>query len=401
MRTAQRLEAFGTTVFAEMTALAVAHGAVNLAQGFPDYDGPTEAIEAAAEAARSGRNQYARSIGTPELVGAIAADWNAALPNAHAARIDEPDRAVTVTCGCTEAIAATMLGLLNPGDEIVLFEPYYDSYAACVAMAGAVARHVTLRPTGPGSRFSFDEAELSRAITARTRAILVNTPHNPTGSVLGVSELEAIARACVTHGLVAISDEVYEHLVLDGAARHVRLATLDGMAERTITLNSIGKTFALTGWKIGWAIAPPALTRSVRAAHQFLTFAVATPLQLGAAAALTRCAGFLEPQRAMLARNCGALSAALARAGLVPQASQGTYFVMADHTRVSSRLGLGDDVAFCRYLTERVGVAAIPPTAFYANKEHGRRFARFAFCKREATIAEAIARLERGLGVVE
>lgn len=395
MQTVERLRPLGTTIFAEMTALAIRHGAVNLAQGFPDYDGPKEAIDAAVVAARSAKNQYARSSGTMELVGAITQWWHGrrVTDAASAARVHDSESQITVTSGCTEAIAATLLGLVEPGDEVVFFEPYYDSYVACCALCGATPRFVALRASQRG-RFEFDEKELRAAIGPKTRAILVNTPHNPTGKVFSREELQVIAKVCIEKNILAITDEVYEELTYDPTRPHVSLATLDGMAERTVTLSSLGKSFALTGWKIGWAIATPELSRAVRAAHQFLTFATATPLQHGAAAALLNAGGYLQPQREMLIRNRDALAAALERIGLSAHPSDGTYFIMAEHTALSKRLGLADDVAFCRYMTEHVKVAAIPPTAFYANKELGRKYARFAYCKQEATIAEAIARLE-------
>ena len=395
MHTAARLQPFGTTIFAEMTALANAHGAVNLAQGFPDYDGPQVAIKAAVSAASSAKNQYARSFGVPELLCAIASRWNAerVASSTHAAHVADPDSSITVTSGCTEALAACVLGLLNPGDEIILFEPYYDSYAACVAMAGATAKYVALRPSMPGGPFMFNEADLRAAISPRTRAILVNTPHNPTGKVFTREELSSIAKLCIEHDIIAITDEVYEDLVYNPELPHISLATLEGMWDRTITLSSLGKSFALTGWKIGWAIATPSLTRAVRSAHQFLTFASATPLQYGAAAAITEGLDFLAPQRAMLIRNRDALASALTRLGMIVHPSDGTYFIMADHTPLSAKLGLADDVQLCRHLTQHVGVAAIPPSAFYANKALGRPFVRFAYCKQEATIALAIQRL--------
>ena len=257
---------------------------------------------------------------------------------------------------------------MNPGDEVILFEPYYDSYRACVSLAGAVPRFVTLRPPA----FAYDESELRAAFTPRTRAILVNTPHNPTGKVFSRAELELIATLCREHNAIAITDEVYEHLVFDG--EHIRLAGLDGMDERTVTLSSLGKTFSLTGWKIGWAIARPALTAGVRAAHQFLTYATSTPRQHGAAAALRA------------PKSCYDL-------GFGVRAPAGTYFVLADHTP----FGFSDDVAFCRHLIEHVGVAAIPPSAFYHDPADGRTLVRFAFCKDEATLEEAIDRMRRGL----
>lgn len=363
-----------------MSALAKEHGAINLSQGFPDFDGPSHVKEAAIGAVRAGHNQYARMFGEPVLNTAISG-WFAGASGIEA----DPDREITVTAGCTEAIAATLLGLVNPGDEVILFEPYYDSYRACVAMAGATPRFVPLRAPG----WSIDETELRAAFTEKTRAILVNTPHNPTGKVFSREELALIASLCVEHGVIAIADEVYERLVFEG--EHVCLASLDGMRERTVTLSSLGKTFGLTGWKIGWAVAPPNLTAGVRSAHQFLTFAVSTPMQHAAAAALgspdSYFEGFVRDYRARRDLLCSAL----VEIGFALTQPAGTYFVMADH----SAFGLGDDVAFCKHLAVEIGVAAIPPSAFYMDTELGKPLVRFAFCKEIATLEAAIERLRR------
>ncbi|CAE7441237.1 dapC, partial [Symbiodinium necroappetens] len=289
-QTADRFSAFGTTIFAEISALALEHGAINLGQGFPDFDGPEHVKAAATRAMADGHNQYAPLPGVPELRGAIARSFG----ERFGVSVD-PAREVTVTCGCTEAIAATLSGLVNPGDEVVLFEPFYDSYRACVSLAGATARFVTLRADANG-RFTFDPGELRAAFNEKTRAVLVNTPHNPTGVVFSREELRSIADLCIEHDAIAISDEVYEHIVMEG--EHVPIATLDGMRDRTVTLSSFGKTFSMTGWKIGWAIAPPALTSGVRSAHQFLTFAIATPLQHAAAEALASPPSYFEDLRA-------------------------------------------------------------------------------------------------------
>jgi aspartate/methionine/tyrosine aminotransferase len=299
----------------------------------------------------------------------------------------DPHGEITVTSGCTEAIAAALLGLLEPGDEVVLLEPYYDSYRACVAMAGAVPRFVRLRPPW----FRLEPDALERAVTPRTRAILVNSPHNPTGHVFSRDELENIARVCVAHDLIAISDEVYERLVYDGT--HTHIASLPGMGERTVTLSSLGKTFSLTGWKIGWAIAPPALTAAVRAAHQFLTFATATPLQHAAVAALDAPASYYEELLRDYRQRRDLLVDGLRAAGLKTIAPEGSYFAIADCTSV----GFDDDVAFCRHLIERVGVAAIPVSAFIRDpdRDGGRHLVRFAFCKRDETLRAGIDRLAR------
>ncbi len=330
---ASRLSGFGTTIFTEMSALAERTGAINLGQGFPDEDGPAEVLEAAAAALRAGHNQYAPLAGVPVLRTAIA-DHQARF---YALSVED----VQVTFGATEAIAAAMLGLLEPNDEVIVFEPLYDSYAASIAMAGAVRRVVTLRPPG----WSFDPADLARAITPRTRLLLLNSPHNPTGKVFSRAELELVAELCRSRDLVAVCDEVYEHLVYEGA--HVPLATLDGMAERTLTISSLGKTFSVTGWKIGWATGPAKLVGAVRAAKQYLSFAGGTPLQVAGAAALglgdeyvSRLAADLEAKRDRL---CDGLEAA----GLEPLRPAGTYFVNA---RVE-----GDGAEFCRDLAARAG----------------------------------------------
>lgn len=383
-----RLKPFGTTIFAEMTALATRHGAVNLAQGFPDFDGPSFLKDAVSAAMAAGHNQYARTLGVPVLNQAIAADFQrrAGVPV-------DPDQHVTVTSGCTEAIAATLLGLLNPGDEVILFEPFYDSYRACVAMAGATARFVALRPPAHGcpedAPFVFDEAELRAAFTSRTRLIVVNTPHNPTGKVYTRGELALIAELCLKHDVVAVTDEVYEHLIFDPQLPHLHLAGFPGMAERTVTLSSLGKTFSYTGWKIGWAIAPSQLSAGVRAAHQFLTFATSTPMQHAAALALKEGAPAIAELVQTLHSNREYLAVALREMGLRLYMPAGTYFIMADH----SRLNRGDDRAFCRWLTEEVKVAAIPPSVFYQRPELGRSLVRFAFVKRRSTLEEAVRRL--------
>lgn len=380
---ADRLAPFGTTVFTEISALAAAHGAVNLGQGFPNFDGPGFVKEAAARAIADGRGQYARMSGLPELNAAIAARF--ARDTGLAV---DPDAEVTVTAGCTEAIAAAMLGLVNPGDEVVLFQPFYDSYPAALAMAGAVPRAVTLRPP----RFELPEAELRAAFSPRTRAVLLNSPHNPTGRVLARAELQLVADLCAEHGAVAVSDEVYARMTY-GGARHVSIAQLPGMRSRTVVLGSLGKTYSLTGWKVGWAVAPPPLTWGLRQAHSFLTFSVATPLQWGAVAALEAPEEYYEQLRADYTRRKDILVAGLREVGFTVYEPQGSYFVMADHTA----FGFEDDVAFCRHLIQHVGVAAIPPSTFYVDPVEGRRLVRFAFCKDDDTLREAVRRMKAKL----
>jgi N-succinyldiaminopimelate aminotransferase len=368
---ASRLAGFGTTIFSEMSALAERTGAVNLGQGFPDFDGPAEVLEAAAAAMRAGHNQYAPLAGVSALRDAIAAHQL----RFHGLEVED----VQVTFGATEAIAAAMLGLLEPDDEVIVFEPLYDSYAASIAMAGARRRVVTLRPPD----WTFDPDELG--VGPRTRMVLLNSPHNPTGKVFSREELELVARVCREHGLVAVSDEVYEHLVYEGA--HVPLATLEGMAERTLTISSLGKTFSVTGWKTGWACGPAELVGAVRAAKQFLSFAGGTPFQHAGAAALGLGDEFYAELAATFAAKRDRLCDGLVAAGLEPLRAAGTYFVNA---RVD-----GDGVAFCRELPERAGVVAIPTSVFYDHPEVGRSLVRFAFCKRDPVIDEAVARLAR------
>ncbi|MFN0011834.1 MAG: aminotransferase class I/II-fold pyridoxal phosphate-dependent enzyme [Phycisphaerales bacterium] len=384
---AAALAPFGTTIFTTMSRLALEHGAVNLSQGFPDFEGPAFVKEAAIAAIRSQSNQYAPMPGVPVLRQAIARRFtrDTGLPA-------DPDTHVTVTAGCTEAIAATILGICNPGDEVVLFEPFYDSYRACVAMAGCVPRFVALRPDAQG-RFVFDPDELAATFCPRTRAVIINTPHNPTGKVFSREELASIAALCVKHNCIAVADEVYERLIFDTARTpHVSIATLSGMADRTVVLSSLGKTFSLTGWKIGWAVAAPPLSAAVRAAHQFLTFAVNTPMQHAAAVALEREQEYVPTLVALLAANRQALCAALRELGYGVHEPYGTYFILANH----SKFGFASDLAFCTHLIEKVGIAAIPPSVFYEHAELGTSLVRFAFCKRPDTIVAAIARLRAG-----
>ena len=377
-----RLAAFGTTIFSEMTRLAVEHGAINLAQGFPDFDGPEFAKEAAIAAIRAGHGQYARVTGIPDLHRKLSGKYRRDWGLDYAA-----DTEITITSGATEAIFDAIHGVCDAGDEVVLFEPFYDSYQASVAMAGAVPVYVTLH----APEWKFDLRALENAFSPRTRALVLNTPHNPTGKVFTRAELEAIAALCREHGAICITDEVYEHLVYEGT--HVPMASIPGMRERTITISSFGKTFSLTGWKIGWAAAPPNLTAAVRAAHQFVTFATATPLQHAAAAALEAPKGYYEELLASYRARRDYLAGELAALGFEVHPAHGTYFCCAGFSRFHG----GDDAAFCRWLTTEIGVAALPPTSFYGKSDEGKRFARFAFCKKDETLREAVARLRRNL----
>lgn len=381
-RLAPRLCGFGTSVFTEMTALAAEHGAVNLGQGFPDFDAPDFVREAARTGVAAGRNQYVRSAGLPELTSAIAAH----VLEHRGLEID-PDREITVTAGATEALAASLLALLEPGDEVVAFEPVYDSYPACVAMAGARLRVVPLEPPS----WDWSREALDRAIGPHTRVLLLNTPHNPTGKVWGLAELTELAERCQARDLVAVTDEVYEHLVLEG--EHVPLARLPGMRDRTITISSGGKTFSATGFKVGWALAAPELTRAVRTTHQFLTFCTPGPLQLAVAAGLRAPAAYFSDLRAAYRARRERLLAALAAAGLSAIRPAGTYFACVD----PRPLGFDDDAAFCRALIREVGVAAIPVSALRLEPAGAPPLARFAFCKTDATLDEAARRLQIGI----
>ena len=374
-----RMQGFGTTIFAEMSALAVATGSVNLGQGFPDTDGPPEVFDEAVAAIRAGDNQYPPGTGVPVLRHAIAAHQR------HWYGLEfDADTEVLVTTGATEAIAASLLALCEPGDEVVTFEPYYDCYAACIALAGAQRRVVQLRTPD----YAFDPDELARAITPRTRLLLLNSPHNPTGKVFSPAELELIARLCVEHDLLAVTDEVYEHLVFDG--EHVPLATLPGMRERTITISSGGKTFSCTGWKVGWLCASPALVSAVKTVKQFLTYVASAPYQRGVAVGLGLSDERIGALAAELREKRDRLSDGLAVAGFDVLPSAGTYFVTAD----IRPLGEHDGLAFCRSLAERCGVVAVPNVVFYDDAEAGSPFVRFACCKRLDVIDEAATRLK-------
>lgn len=374
----RRLAGYGTTIFTEMTRLAQEHGAINLAQGFPDHDGPDFLKEAAIRALRSGNDQYGRMTGVPALNTRIAED----VARRKGVNYD-PDTEVVVGCGATELIFATIQALCDVGDEVILFEPFYDAYRAGVHLAGAIPRVVTLHYPG----FTFDPGELRRAFSSRTRLLILNNPHNPGGRVFTRGELEEIAALCQRHGVICLADEVYEHLVYEG--EHVAMAKLPGMREQTITLSSLSKTFSVTGWRVGWAVADRPLAAAVRLAHQFLTFSAPTPLQVAAAEALAAPASYYDELRASYRGRRDRLVEVLREAGFSVTPPQGTYFVCAG----IEGLGHRDDVAFCRWLTETVKVAAIPPSAFYENTELGRRYVRFVFCKNEETLAAAAARL--------
>lgn len=379
----RRLAEFGTTIFAEMSALALSTGSINLGQGFPDTDGPEEVREAAVRALRDGRgNQYPPGPGVPELRAAVVAHQERRYGLAY-----DPDTEVLVTAGATEAIAAALLALVEPGDEVIALEPYYDSYAACIAMAGGTRVPVTLRPHDGAFRLDLDE--LRAAVTDRTRLLLLNTPHNPTGTVLTRAELAAIAELAVERDLLVVTDEVYEHLVFDDA-EHLPLASFPGMRERTVTISSAGKTYSFTGWKVGWVTASPALVTAVRSAKQYLTYVSAGPFQYAVAEALSLPDSYFAEFRADMLAKRNILAGGLEEAGFTVYRPAGTYFVTAD----IRPLGETDGIAFCRALPERAGVVAIPTAVFYDHRDQGAPFVRFAFCKQAHVLEEAATRLK-------
>ena len=379
----QRVAGFGTTVFVEINNLARQHNAVNLGQGAPDFDGPPEVLVAAVEAVNGALNQYAPGIGMPAVRQAIAN---------HAERFYgqelNPETEVLVTSGATEGIFAAILGLTDPGDEVIVFEPVYDTYVPNMVMAGVTPRYVPLR----GENWTFDPDELAKAFTGRTRAIIVNTPHNPTGKVYARDELRVIADLCIKHNVIAITDEVYEHILYDDAM-HTRLATLPGMEDRTLTISSLGKTFSVTGWKIGWAVGPAALVNAANQAHQFITYAVASPLQAAAATALNLPFSFFERLQINYQSRRDRMVGVLEKVGFKVFKPSGSYFVMIDWCG-GAPARVQDDFQFARWLTAEIGVACIPASPFYQEGDkHGKYFARFAVCKKDETLAAAAERL--------
>jgi N-succinyldiaminopimelate aminotransferase len=376
----ERMRAFGTTIFAEMSALAVQTGSINLGQGFPDTDGPREVLDAAVAAIRAGHNQYPPGPGIPALRAAIADHQRH-----HYGLEYDPDGEVLVTAGATEAITAAILALCEPGDEVIAFEPTYDSYGAAIAMAHAVLKPVRL----DGPDFALDRDRLRAQVTDRTKLLLINTPHNPTGRVLTATELGWIAELAVERDLIVITDEVYEHLIFEGS--HQPLATFPGMRERTIQISSAGKTFSVTGWKVGWACGPRKLITAVITTKQFLTYVNAGPFQYAIAEALRLPAQRIQDVRDTLRAGRDQLADGLTAAGIPPFRCQGTYFLTAD----VAALGYVDGVDFCRELPKRVGVVAVPSRVFYLDPGPARSYVRFAFCKRPEILAEAAERLAR------
>ena len=378
---AQRLQGLGTTIFAEMSALAVRTGSVNLGQGFPDTDGPDSILEDAIAAIRAGANQYPPGRGIPALRQAIVDHQKRFYGLTY-----DPDTQVLVTTGATEAIAASLLAYVEPGDEVIALEPYYDSYAACIAMAGGRRVPVTLR--APDFRLDLDE--LRAAVTPRTKVLLINSPHNPTGTVLDDTELSGIASIAVEHDLVVITDEVYEHLIYDGL-QHRPLTSYDGMAERTVSISSAGKTFSVTGWKIGWVTGTPEVVTAVNTAKQFLTYVSGAPFQPAVAGALALGNEYFDDLRTTMQAKRDLLCDGLEALGFGVHRPQGTYFVTTD----IRPLGHTDGIDFCRQLPEKVGVVAIPTQVFYDHTEAGRPLVRWAFCKKPEVLEEALHRLTK------
>lgn len=380
---ADRVRGFGTTIFTEMTSLANQHQAVNLGQGFPDFAAPDFLKTAAQQAIADDINQYAPGYGRLRLRQAVAQKMDR-----HYGVTVDPITEVTITHGATEAIFATIMGLVNPGDEVILFEPFYDSYVPSVQFAQGVPRFYTLRPPD----WSLDPAALRALFNDRTKLIVINTPHNPTGKVFSQAEFALIAQLCQEFDVIAMVDEVYEHIVFNGRS-HLSLASLPGMRDRTVTISSLGKTFSVTGWKVGWTIAPPELNSAIFRAHQFITFSGANPLQEAAAIGIETAdsRGYYAELSIDYANKRTLLLDALTSAGLHPIPPDGTYFVMVD----ISQLPFANDIDFCRYLTTEVGVAAIPPSAFYVNPADGAGLARFTFCKKEETLHQAAERLQK------
>ena len=380
------LSGIGTTIFTVMSALAVEHDAINLGQGFPDTEGPADVVQAAADALRDGRNQYPPMPGLPELRQAVAA----ANRRFYGLQVDWA-REVVVTSGATEAITACLIAVVNPGDEVVLIEPLYDTYAPVVRLLGAVPRFVRLQPPD----WSLPRAALADAFGPATKAILLNSPMNPCGKVFTEEELGFIAELVLRHDAYAICDEVYEHLTFDGA-RHVPLMTLPGMRERTMRIGSAGKTLSLTGWKVGYVTAPAAIATNVAKAHQNLTFTTAPNLQRAVAVGLGRDDAYFASLSGALQAKRDRLAAGLASLGLTMLPTRGSYFISADFRPLGFN---GDDVAFCRYITERAKVTAIPVSAFYDAPHAPSHYARFAFCKRDEVLDEAVSRLRKHFGV--
>ena len=385
-RTSEKSSRFTESVIREMTRLAAMHGAVNLSQGFPDFPAPAAVKLAAQQAIAHDINQYAVTWGARDLRQAIAADFS----TRHGVPTD-PDTQVTVCCGSTETMIATLMATVDPGDEVIVFEPFYENYGPDAILSGATPRYVTLRPpVAPGASWTFDVDELAAAFSNRTRAIIINTPNNPTGKVFTADELGAIARLCQHWDVLAITDEIYDRILFDGRP-HVAMASIDGMADRTVTINSVSKTFSVTGWRVGWAVAPPDVAGAIRKVHDFLTVGAAAPLQAAAAAALTTSDGYYDELAQSYETKREQLLRILEGTGFVCHAPEGAYYIMTD----VRGFGFADDVAFVRHLVTTIGVAAVPGSSFFRHGTGGKQLVRFCFCKKTETLDEAGRRLQK------
>jgi aspartate/methionine/tyrosine aminotransferase len=381
-----KVEHFTESVIREMTRQAMVHGAINLAQGFPDFSAPEEVKRAAQEAVASDINQYAITWGAKSLRNAIARK----MRKWQALEID-PEREITVCCGSTEAMISTLLAMCNSGDEVVIFEPFYENYGPDAILSGANPRFVKLRPpASPGAEWTFDENELRKAFHNHTKAVILNTPNNPTGKVFSREELELVRDLCVEFDVIAITDEIYEHIIYDGV-KHISMATLDGMRDRTVTINGLSKTYSVTGWRVGWTVAPPEITDAIRKVHDFLTVGAPAPLQEAGAIALDLPQGYYEKLAERYRTRRDHLIPSLAEAGFHCFRPRGAYYVMTD----ISAFEFADDISFTRHLVSEIGVAAVPGSSFYHDPHNGARQVRFAFCKREQTIDEAARRLKK------
>ena len=385
-RVSQKASSFTESVIREMTRLAQRHGAVNLSQGFPDFPAPLAIKQAACDAVLADINQYAVTWGAKPLRDAIAADFTAR----HGVPVIEHEQ-ITVCCGSTETMMATMMAIVDPGDEVIVFEPFYENYGPDAILSGATPRFVRLREPGAGHPdWWYDSDELARAFSNRTRAIIINTPNNPTGKIFRRNELEEIAALCRKWGTIAVTDEIYDHILYDGEV-HVAMASLEGMAERTVTINSVSKTFSVTGWRVGWAVAPADITGGIRKVHDFLTVGAAAPLQAAAAAALAMPSEYYRDLAAGYAERRNRLLGILESAGFVCYKPHGAYYIMTD----ISAFGFPDDVEFSRYLVTDVGVAVVPGSSFYKTPGAGSTKVRFCFCKKDETLNAAEERLSR------